>query len=86
MTCEDVFRRLDDFLDRRLMPDEARLVLMHLEVCARCASEVRFEETALAEIRAKIRRLDVPPDLLERISRALESSPPTPSDDENEPR
>jgi hypothetical protein len=50
LTCEEVFRRLDDYLDRELD---------------------RFEASVLAGIRRKFRRIQLPPDLLGRLSRRL---------------
>jgi hypothetical protein len=38
-TCEEAFRRLDDYLDRELSSDETELVREHLEVCAGGARE-----------------------------------------------
>jgi anti-sigma factor (TIGR02949 family) len=70
-TCEDVFRRLDDYLDRELSADEIRLVEEHLKVCAMCAREHAFEEGVIRHVRAKLQRLAVPPDLLQRISTSL---------------
>ena len=70
-TCEEMFRKLDDYLDRELCSDEVGLVRRHLETCATCASEYRFEESVLAQLRDKLRRIAVPPDLLERISRRI---------------
>lgn len=70
-TCEDLFRRLDRFLDRALEPEEERLVREHLETCAACAGEYRFEETLLTEVRSKLSRIQAPSDLMERISAAL---------------
>lgn len=67
-TCEEVFARLDDYLDRELTPDEARLVREHLDTCAACASEHRFEATVLDGVREKLRRLAIPSDLMARIS------------------
>jgi anti-sigma factor (TIGR02949 family) len=67
-TCEEVFARLDDYLDRELTPDEMRLVREHLATCAACASEHRFEVGVLEGIREKLRRLAVPKDLMEKIS------------------
>lgn len=72
-TCEDVFRRLDDYLDRELDAREQDLVRHHLETCAVCAGEFRFEETVLKQVKAKVRRIAVPQDLFQRISKALES-------------
>jgi anti-sigma factor (TIGR02949 family) len=70
-TCEEVFRRLDDFLDRELPESERALVRQHLETCAVCASEYRFEESLLVRLKEKARKLSAPPDLLSRISGAL---------------
>jgi len=70
-TCEEVFRRLDDYVDRELAPAEMRRVREHLEACAACASEYAFEAGVLDELRQKLRRLDAPSDLLERITARL---------------
>lgn len=68
LTCEEVFARLDDFLDRELSPDEMRIVQAHLDTCGDCAGEYRFEAGVLEGVRQKLRRLDAPSGLLERIS------------------
>jgi len=73
-TCEEAFRRLDDYLDRELSPEEMRLVREHLEACAFCAAEFGFEARLLDELRPKLRRIGAPHDLIERVSRALESA------------
>ena len=67
-TCEEAFRRLDDYLDRRLGQTEMRLIQEHLEICAACAHEFTFEASVLIGVRQKLRQLNVPPDLLARIS------------------
>lgn len=67
-TCEEVFARLDDFLDRELAADELRLVREHLESCAACAAEYKFESGVINGVREKLRRLAVPGDLMARIS------------------
>jgi len=67
-TCEEAFRRLDDYLDRRLAQTEMRLIEEHLEICAACAREFTFEASVLIGVRQKLRQLSVPPDLLARIS------------------
>lgn len=71
-TCEDFFRRLDDFVDRELDPEEMRQIRAHLEVCAQCASEYRFEDSLLRGLRQKLRRIDVPADLRRKISKIVE--------------
>jgi anti-sigma factor (TIGR02949 family) len=70
-TCEDVFRRLDDYVDRELSPPEARLVEDHLATCSACATEYAFEAHVIAELRAKLRRVAVPETLLSRIEATL---------------
>lgn len=73
-TCEEIFRRLDDYLDRELTPREMQLVRQHLETCVACSTEFAFEATVLSEVRAKLRRIDVPEDLLGRITARLASA------------
>lgn len=67
-TCEEVFARLDDYLDRELTAEEMLLVKQHLTLCAACAGEYRFEAGVLEGVREKLRRLAIPIDLMERIS------------------
>ena len=70
-TCEEIFQRLDDYLDRELNAAEMRLVREHLEICAACASEHRFESQVLAGVREKLRRIEVPEELRTRIAAQL---------------
>ncbi len=71
LTCEETFRRLDDFVDRELTPEEMALVRDHLESCAACAGEYRFEAEVLDAVRSKLRRIAVPSDLVQRISESI---------------
>jgi len=73
-TCEEAFRRLDDYLDRELSDVEMASVREHLETCAACTREFTYEASVLTEMRRKVRRVDVPPDLIERITRQLGES------------
>jgi len=66
-TCEEVFRRIDDYLDRELRSSEVVRVRAHLETCAACASEYAFEESVLLTVRQKLQRVDVPAELRERV-------------------
>lgn len=70
--CEETFRRFDDYLDRELTPAERALVEEHLEHCARCAAELKFEASVLREVRSKVERIIVPSNLLSRIRGALD--------------
>ena len=73
-TCEEAFRRLDDFLDHRLDHTEMHLIEDHLEVCAACAREFTFERSVLTGVRQKLRELSVPPDLLTRIAAQIRAA------------
>jgi len=66
-TCEEAFRRLDDYLDRELTPAETALVQEHLEICAGCAREFNFEASVLRGVREKLQQIDLPASLQSRI-------------------
>jgi mycothiol system anti-sigma-R factor len=70
-TCQETFRRLDDYLDRELTSQEMQLVREHLAICAVCASEFTFEESVLRQVREKLHRIAAPADLLAKITRAI---------------
>lgn len=74
LTCAEVFKRLDDYLDKELTAEEMRMVREHLETCAYCASEYKFEADVIEEVRGKIQRITCPPDLMAKISNALTAS------------
>ena len=71
LTCEEMFRRLDDYMDRELSADEAAMVREHLETCAVCAAEYAFESSMLRSVRAKLAHISAPPDLMKKISLRL---------------
>ena len=70
-TCEEAFRRLDDYLDRELSAEEMTLVHEHLDICAGCAREFNFEASVLRGVREKLRQIDLPDSLQARILSAL---------------
>jgi anti-sigma factor (TIGR02949 family) len=73
-TCEDTFRRLEDYVDRELSPEEMARVERHLETCADCTAEYAFQASMLHELRARIRRIEIPAGLFERVSTRLASA------------
>lgn len=75
LTCEETFRRLDDFLDRELSPEEMKRVQEHLDTCDACTQEFAFEASVLAAVRAKVQRIAAPADLLARISKRIAADP-----------
>lgn len=70
-TCEEAFRRLDDYLDRTLSEEELGGLRAHLRECETCASEYKFEDSFLKDVRSKLQHIKAPPRLLDRISKAL---------------
>ena len=81
--CAEAFARLDDYLDRELSPDEMERVREHLEVCAVCAAEFRFEARVLEVLKSRIASLRAPDELRARVvqsvarARAGDPQPPT---------
>jgi anti-sigma factor (TIGR02949 family) len=71
--CEEAFRRLDDFLDRRLTPDETKIIEEHLHICAWCAREFNFEASVLSGVKRKLRQLQAPPGLLAKVLSQLQT-------------
>jgi anti-sigma factor (TIGR02949 family) len=72
-TCEEAFRRLDDFLDRRLSAEETRLVEEHLQICAACTQEFAFEASVLKGVKRKLRHLEAPSELLGKVLSYLQT-------------
>ena len=75
--CEEAFRLLNDFLDRRLTADEHRAIEEHLEICAWCAREFNFEASVLFGLKRTIRQMQAPPELLSRILSQLPGDEPS---------
>ena len=76
LDCEEMFRRLEDYVDRELSADEARLVEKHLADCEACALEYSFETSFVREVKKKLRKIEASVDLRKRISKALRALPP----------
>lgn len=72
---------MDEYLDRELAPQEVERVRVHLETCVACASEYRFEDTLLRDVRSKLRRVAMPADLRTRIERELAAMRPAEEQD-----
>ena len=70
-TCEEMLRRLDDYLDRELSLDEIRRVEEHLHDCEACVREFGFEASVLSAVREKLRDVNVPDTLLDRVAMSL---------------
>lgn len=72
--CKEAFSRLDDFLDRELTHEEMLLVKMHLDKCHMCAQEFQFEASVLVALKEKLHHIDLPEDLLQQLSSALDKA------------
>lgn len=70
-TCEEAFRRLDDYLDRELSPGDMARMHEHLETCAGCAREFAFEASVLDGVKRKLRQIDMPSDVFARLTAAI---------------
>ena len=70
-TCEQVFHLLDDYDDRELTAEETRRVEEHLDTCAQCASESRFEHSLIEGLKEKIRQIEAPPSAMAKIEDVL---------------
>jgi anti-sigma factor (TIGR02949 family) len=71
--CDEVLRRLDDYLDRALTGEEIRRVEHHLADCVACASAARFERGLIDGIRIRLRRIALPAELRQTIHTHLMS-------------
>jgi anti-sigma factor (TIGR02949 family) len=74
LTCEEVFRQIDDYLDRELGAEEIRLIDEHLATCASCLREFNYEASVIEGVKRKLRRVMLPRDLLARIQKDLEAA------------
>lgn len=70
-TCEEAFRRLDDYLDRELSETERGKVLEHLEICASCTREFAFERSMIETVKRKMRHIEIPGEVLSRLTTTI---------------
>lgn len=77
-SCEEALKRLDDYVDRELNPDEVEEVTTHLQACEGCSQHFLFEQRIVEEVRTKLVRLDIPSDLRQKVFARLagEARPP----------
>jgi anti-sigma factor (TIGR02949 family) len=71
LSCDEVLRRLDDYVDRALTEGDILRVEHHLADCLACAAATRFESMLIKGIRARLRRLAVPPGLRQAVAARL---------------
>lgn len=75
LNCKETLAHLDDYLDRELLPQEAKQVERHLRLCHHCAQTFAFEGDFLHQLKAKVQRVETEDSqvtaLLNRIRAAL---------------
>lgn len=71
MQCEQVFKKLDDYIDAELSAIEMERIRQHLEICAWCASTYEFETSLLKEVETRLQKIPVPDTLRGRVADAL---------------
>jgi len=84
MNCREAIDVLADYLDAALTPDVLAKLEAHLRVCAPCRAYLATYKRA-AELGAKVNRVEMPPEVRQRLSEFLResrlSSEPTPNSD-----
>ena len=65
--CQEAVKRLTEFLDHELRPEEEEQVQHHLSECRGCFAKFHFEETLLRTIRERAEAIRAPGGLREKI-------------------
>jgi anti-sigma factor (TIGR02949 family) len=65
--CQEAVKRLTEFLDHELNPEEEAQVQRHIEKCHGCFTRFHFEETLLRTIRERAAAIRAPSALREKI-------------------
>ena len=66
-SCEEAVKRLNEYLDHEMTPEERVVVLKHLEICRPCLNRFSFEQTLVVSLREKVSTLSIPPALREKL-------------------
>ena len=72
LSCHEAFLRLNDYVDRELSPAEHDAVAAHLFECAKCTAVFEFEAGVLADLTAKLNRIQLPASLKDRVADAIQ--------------
>jgi anti-sigma factor (TIGR02949 family) len=71
INCTEAVRRLWDYLDASLSPEDSRRIDEHLAFCRRCCGEVEFAKELHAFLASQAVE-DIPPDVRSRLERFVE--------------
>jgi anti-sigma factor (TIGR02949 family) len=67
-SCEEAVKRLNDYLDHELTPEEREDVIKHLQICKPCLEKFSFEENLISSIKLKVTELSAPKELIVKLS------------------
>jgi hypothetical protein len=70
-TCKESLERMNDYLDRKLTPQEMKSVRQHVLICHACALKFASEAKILEETRAKMERIFPQDRMITRLSHIL---------------
>lgn len=71
--CDEVLRRVHDFLDGELTPERRQEIGEHLDCCGHCLEAFDFEAELKMAISATCRD-DVPPGLVDRLRAVIDGA------------
>lgn len=60
LSCRETLKRLDDYLDRELSPDEMKTVRGHLKLCHACQKKFAFERAFTDQLRQSLQAVALP--------------------------
>jgi mycothiol system anti-sigma-R factor len=70
--CEQIACLIHEFLDKEIDEKTCHFIQAHLASCPKCFSKFHFEDAVRGTVRECVCKATPPPDLKERISKALE--------------
>lgn len=80
--CQEAVKRLTEYLDHELRPDEEAQLQRHLQKCGGCFAKFHFEETLLRTIRERVESVRAPGALREKILRLISQPKTDPSEEQ----
>lgn len=70
-SCEECIKRLNDYLDHELSPEEREDVVKHLNLCKPCLERFHFEENLIVSLRKKTADICASAKLREKLARLI---------------
>lgn len=67
-SCEEAVKRLNEYLDHELAPDERQDVIKHLTICRPCLERFHFEENLVIQLRERMKKFCAPQSLKSRLT------------------